>query len=230
MNAGAHPVSWLSSFGLEGLPLPLALALLGLLPIAFMVLTAFVKISTVLHIARSALGADGVPSQVIILGLSAALTLVAMQPVATQIATRLGAATPSETAPGDRALGSLLLAIGEPLRDFMAANASPRETARFLELSRSVRGTDGATVTERDLAVVVPAFLVSELTLAFSLGVAIFLPFLVLDLLVGNVLTALGIQGLGVSQVSLPFKLLLFIAADGWGLLSQTLITGYRLG
>jgi type III secretion protein R len=87
-----------------------------------------------------------------------------------------------------------------------------------------------AEVGHDDLGVVVPAFLVSELVSAFTLGFAIFLPFLVVDLVVANVLAALGMQTLNPAQVSLPFKLLLFVAADGWGLLAQALVTGYKPG
>jgi type III secretion protein R len=79
-----------------------------------------------------------------------------------------------------------------------------------------------------DLSVIVPAFVVSELLAAFALGFAIYLPFLVIDLVVANVLLALGMQMLNPSQISLPFKLLLFVAIDGWGLLAQTLVTGYK--
>ncbi|HVZ31529.1 MAG TPA: flagellar type III secretion system pore protein FliP, partial [Polyangiaceae bacterium] len=77
------------------------------------------------------------------------------------------------------------------------------------------------------LLVVVPAFLVSELRAAFSLGFAIYLPFLVIDLVVANVLLGLGMQTLNPLQISLPFKLLLFVAADGWGLLAESLISSY---
>ena len=119
----------------------------------------------------------------------------------------------------------------EPLRGFLSANASPRQKARFYELSQKAHGAgDRADVDREDLGVVVPAFLVSELVAAFTLGFAIYLPFLVVDLVVANVLTALGMQTLNPIQVSLPFKLLLFVAADGWGLLAQTLVTGYRFG
>ena len=82
-------------------------------------------------------------------------------------------------------------------------------------------------VKQDDLSVIVPAFVVTELLAAFALGFAIYLPLLVIDLVVANVLLALGMQMLNPSQVSLPFKLLLFVAADGWGLLAEALVTGY---
>jgi type III secretion protein R len=115
------------------------------------------------------------------------------------------------------------------LRTFLRDNASPRETERFFLLARQTRSNDQAATVERsDFQVVIPAFMVSELGEAFALGFAIFLPFLVIDLIVGHVLLALGMQMMSPTQVSLPFKLLLFVAADGWGLLAQALVTGYR--
>jgi type III secretion protein R len=116
------------------------------------------------------------------------------------------------------------------MRDFLAANASPRERARFLDVARKSRGADAAKVGERDLTVLVPAFMTTELYEAFSLGFLVFLPFLVLDLVVANVLLALGMQMLQPTQVSLPFKLLLFVAIDGWGLLARALVSGYQTG
>jgi type III secretion protein R len=110
----------------------------------------------------------------------------------------------------------------------MTKNASEHQKERFFELARKTRsGADRASVTKEDFSVVVPAFLVTELVEAFMLGFAIFLPFLVVDLVVANVLLSLGMQSLSPTQVSLPFKLLLFVAADGWTLLAQALVTGY---
>ena len=82
-------------------------------------------------------------------------------------------------------------------------------------------------MTRDDFAVLVPAFVVTELTEAFALGFLIFLPFLIINLVVSNVLLALGMQMLSPTQVSLPFKLILFVATDGWGLLAQSLVSGY---
>ena len=82
-------------------------------------------------------------------------------------------------------------------------------------------------MSDTDLTVVIPAFLVTELLEAFTLGFAIYLPFLVIDLVVANVLIGLGMQMMNPTQISLPFKLLLFVAADGWGLLAEALVTGY---
>lgn len=208
--------------------LVVALALVSLLPFVFMSLTAFVKISTVLQIAKSALGAQSVPSNTVIMALAAALSLLAMAPVGEAIATRARPLLDAKLETG-ALVDQGLEAVREPLREFLAANASDREKARFLAVAREARAEESrASITDRDLTVLAPAFVVTELTEAFAIGFLIFLPFLVLDLVVANVLLALGMQMLNPTQVSLPFKLLLFVAIDGWGLLAQALVSGYR--
>lgn len=210
--------------------LVLGLALLGLLPFVFMSLTSFVKISTVLQITKSAIGAQSVPSNTVVMALAAALTLLAMAPVGDRISERVGTSLSAEKPTAQLAV-DLFDAVAEPLRSFLEANASPRETQRFLRLAQKSRSGDSRDrVTKQDFAVIIPAFLISELAEAFALGFAIFLPFLVIDIVVGNVLLALGMQMMNPTQVSLPFKLLLFVAADGWGLLAQALVTGYHSG
>lgn len=210
--------------------LVVVLALLSLAPVVLMATTAFVKISTVLQIARNAIGAQNVPSNTVILALAAVLSAVAMAPVGSAIAAR-GAELVAHA--GELDTPALVTrgveAVGGPLRSFLDANATPKEKARFLALAKAARqGADAAGVREGDLAVIVPAFVVSELDRAFALGVAVFLPFLVLDLVVANVLVAAGLGSLSPSQVSLPLKLLLFLAVDGWGLLAKALVLGYR--
>jgi len=213
--------------------LVVALALVSLIPFAFMSVTAFVKISTVLQIVRSAIGAASVPSNTVVLALATALTLLAMAPVGQKIVDR---ATPLLSAQSTKAPPDTLTllrqgvdAVREPMRDFLAANASEREKARFVEVSRKTRPeAERAKVTDRDLPILIPAFVITEVTEAFAIGFLLFLPFLVIDLVVANVLLALGMQMLSPTQVSLPFKLLLFVAIDGWGLLAQSLVSGYR--
>ncbi|HYQ17677.1 MAG TPA: EscR/YscR/HrcR family type III secretion system export apparatus protein [Polyangiaceae bacterium] len=207
-----------------------ALAIATLLPFAFMTLTAFVKISTVLQIVRGAIGAQNVPSNAVIMAFAGALTLLAMAPLGTRLNERVapllepGAQT--ETAEW---LLRVTAAAKEPISSFLRQNASERERGRFYEIARAARpAAERDAVSRDDLTVVVPAFVVSELLAAFALGFAIYLPFLVIDLVVANVLLALGMQMLNPSQISLPFKLLLFVAIDGWGLLAQTLVTGYK--
>jgi len=219
---------------LLGRPIALiiALALVSLAPFAFMALTAFVKISTVLQIVRGAIGAQNVPSNTVVMALAAALTLVAMAPVGSKIMDRaapvLADPASSDTATLTR---GLLDAAREPMRAFLRANSSESERLRFYDAARMARPVEERdAVGKDDLVILVPAFMVTELTEAFALGFLIYLPFLVIDLVVANVLLALGMQMLNPTQVSLPFKLLLFVALDGWGLLARSLIAGYSAG
>ena len=211
--------------------LVVALALVSLLPFVFMSATAFVKISTVLQIVRSAIGAQNVPSSTVVMALSAALTLIAMAPVGEKIIDRATPVFEQKGADTATLVTQGVDAVREPMRAFLKANASAREKARFLAVAEDARAKGGAAhekVGEDDLTVLVPAFVVTELTEAFAIGFLLFLPFLVIDLVVSNVLLALGMQMMSPTQVSLPFKLLLFVAIDGWGLLSRSLVAGYH--
>lgn len=214
---------------------PVALVLVvgaaTLLPFAFMALTAFVKISTVLQIVKGAIGVQSVPSNSIIVALSAALTLLAMGPVGTRIVDRAAPVLAGNaTQDTVNVVRGLVQAVGDPMRDFLRSNASVREKHRFQELARKARPlAERDQVTENDWIVIIPAFVVTELIEAFALGFLIYLPFLVIDLVISNVLLSLGMQMVSPTQVSLPFKLLLFVAIDGWGLVAQALVTGYHL-
>jgi type III secretion protein R len=217
---------------LLGKPIALvvALALVSLLPFVFMGVTAFVKISTVLQIVRSAIGAQGVPSNTVVMALATALTLIAMAPIGQRIFDRAAPVlSRGKTVDTSALVEKGVEAVREPMRDFLKANASEKEKERFFVVAKSARPeVERARVGADDLAVLVPAFVVTELTEAFAIGFLIYLPFLVIDLVVANVLLALGMQMLNPTQVSLPFKLLLFVAIDGWGLLAQALVAGYR--
>jgi len=218
---------------LMGRPLALVvlLALVSMAPFFLMATTAFVKISTTLQIVRSAIGAQGVPSNTVVMALAASLTVLAMQPVIDTVFTRA-----KPVFAGDRAadtslvISGLVEAIREPIRDFLKANTSDRERARFLEIARRARGAQADVPAAEDFSVLVPSFLSTELTEAFALGFMIYLPFLVVDLVIANILLALGMQQLQPTQISLPFKLFLFLAIDGWGLLARSLISSYHSG
>jgi type III secretion protein R len=210
--------------------LVVALAIVSLLPFAFMTVTAFVKIATVLQIVRSAIGAQSVPSSSVIMALAAALTVIAMAPVTDRIVARAAPLFAGKETPDTVVLVEKgIEAIREPMRDFLKGNASATERARFLDIAQSARPPEErAGVGAEDLTVLIPAFVVTELTEAFAIGFLVFLPFLVIDLVISNVLLALGMQMMSPTQVSLPFKLLLFVAIDGWGLLARSLVSGYH--
>jgi type III secretion protein R len=191
--------------------------------------TAFVKISTVLQIVKSAIGAQSVPSNTVVMALATALTVIAMAPVGQRILDRVAPLTVGKQPDTTVLIQKGLDAVVEPMRDFLKVNASSKERARFFAVTKNARPeAERSKVTADDLSVLVPAFVVTELTEAFAIGFLLYLPFLVVDLVVANVLLALGMQMLSPTQVSLPFKLLLFVAIDGWGLLAQALVSGYR--
>jgi type III secretion protein R len=120
-----------------------------------------------------------------------------------------------------------LARASQPLREFLARFARADDRAAFLDVARRLRGPDASPPAHDDLAVLAPAFVVSELRRAFAMGFAVFLPFLAVDLVVANVLLALGLTQLSPTSAALPFKLLLFVAVDGWKLLARALALSY---
>jgi len=202
--------------------LVLGLLLAGLLPFALMLLTSFVKIAVVLSLVRSALGASQVPPSGVITGLALALSLCVMYPVAAEVGSRLQADWPAlSEGPTEHSLAALARAA-EPLEEFLQRHTRPEH---LLRIQRLVGGDAGPS-----WRALVPAFVIGQLHDAFRLGFAIFLPFLVLDMLVANVLLSLGMHMLSPAGVALPFKLLLFALADGWTLLAENLLGQFQAG
>lgn len=200
------------------------IGLLALLPAALVMLTCFLKVAVVLSIARSALGVPQVPPTSAVTGLALVLTVLVMSPVARRSAELLQAGPPARGV--EASLAALERASG-PLREFLARFARPDDRATFLDVALRLSPPGAAAPAEDDLAVLAPAFAVSELRRAFTIGFLVFLPFLVVDLVVANVLLALGLNQLSPTSVSLPLKLLLFVAVDGWRLLARALALSY---
>jgi type III secretion protein R len=218
------PALWASTLlGERPAELLVALGALALAPVALVTLTSFLKMAVVLGLVRSALGAPQVPPSSAITGLALALTFVVMAPVGEAALTAARAAPPARDVAGTLATAA---AAAEPLRAFLRRFARADDRRVFVELARRSRGS-ATEPAEDGLTVLVPAFLVSELRRAFTIGFLVFLPFLVVDLLVANVLVALGLPQLSPTSVALPFKLLLFVAVDGWKLLARGLVLGY---
>jgi type III secretion protein R len=214
------------ALGLADRPAELLLVLgaVALAPVALVTLTSFLKMAVVLSITRSALGAPQVPPGTAVTGLALLLTLVVMRPVAEDAWAR-ACAVPAGGI--DRALEAGA-AAAVPLRTFLARFARADDRRTFADVAR--RAADPrrrAELADDDLTVLAPAFVTSELRRAFAIGFAVFLPFLVVDLLAANVLLALGLTQLSPTTVALPFKLLLFVAVDGWRLLARGLVLGY---
>ena len=222
---------------LAGRPLTLLLVMAGLslVPFVLLLMTSFVKVAVVLSILKGALGTPQVPPGAVVTGLALILTLFIMAPTGERMFRAVEPTLAAKAASAD--LGSpqsaaLLAAAGdrakEPLRDFLLKHSTPRDRGTFLGLAQRLRTpAERAGLTDRDLQVVVPAFLSSELRRAFEIGFLLFVPFLIIDLVISNLLLALGMHMLSPTTVSLPFKLLLFVIADGWTLLLRGLIESY---
>jgi type III secretion protein R len=212
---------------------------LALAPFVAVMVTSFTKIVVVLSLLRNALGLQQVPPNVVINGLAIILSIYIMYPVLLDSYGTIeqhasGAATLAPKAGGPqkaldaRQLIDLISTGKEPLRSFLVKHSSNGERAFFLHTARQLLPKDPAQVAADDYLVVVPAFTVTELTTAFQIGFLIFLPFLVIDLIVANILLALGMMMLSPTTVSLPFKLMLFVFLDGWAKLVHGLILTYR--
>ena len=199
---------------------------IALAPFVGVMVTSFTKIVVVLSLLRNALGLQQVPPNVVINGMALVLTIYVMLPVGLEVSERL------ENAPvmgsGTDAMMARADVAKEPMRDFLMKHSHERERQFFLKTAqKNLPPERAAMLTERDFVIVVPAFTVSELSAAFQIGFLIFLPFLVIDLIVANILMAMGMMMLSPTTVSLPFKLLLFVLVDGWVKLSHGLVLSY---
>jgi type III secretion protein R len=247
-----NPAALLLAGVLQATPLPgdgplaarpseflLLLGAAALLPVLLVTLTSFLKITVVLSILRSALGAPQVPPSSAVTGLALILTLAIMAPVAEAAwaaassppASELGAGAQTGAGAGAGAALEAGARALVPLKAFLARFAREDDREAFLDLGRRLRPAGRAgEVGGEDLAVLAPAFMVSELRRAFTIGFLVFLPFLVVDLVVANVLLALGLTQLSPASVALPLKLLLLVAVDGWRLLARGLALAYAEG
>ncbi|HEY2899346.1 MAG TPA: type III secretion system export apparatus subunit SctR [Polyangia bacterium] len=222
------------TFASRPLVLIAAMAALSLIPFALLMLTCFVRVSVVLSILRSAIGAAQVPPTQVLTGLAMLLTLFVMAPTgeriyrAVQPVLNVGAGADLLSGETIQALVTAGDRGKEPLRDFLLKHGDRRDRAMFYDLALKMRTpAERAGIAEQDLMVVAPAFVVSELRRAFEIGFLLFIPFLIIDLVIANLLLALGMHMLSPPTVSLPFKLLLFVLADGWHLVVRGLIESY---
>ncbi len=196
------------------------LTLLTLLPALLLSMTPFVRLLVVFHFLRQALGLQSTPSNPTLIGLSLILTYFLMQPVVEEIYTvsavplQAGSITAMEAA--GRAAG--------PLRTFMLKYAREKDLALFLDLARETRPRRPEDIP---LRVVVPAYIISELKAGFQIGAALFLPFLVIDLVVAAVAASIGMLQLPPVVISAPLKILLFVLVDGWNLLVGSVMRSF---
>lgn len=198
----------------------LIMALFSLLPFVFCCMTSFLRYSIVFSILKQALGTQQVPPSMVLVGLSIILTFYSMGPVFSQM-WEMGSEPYQKT-------GNMVVAVQEgskPLKEFMLKQTREQDLEFFIKLSK---GRPAENVEEITLWEAAPAYIISELKTAFEIGFLIFVPFIVLDLVVANILLALGMFMLSPTIISLPFKLLIFIAVDGWTLIVQGLVTSFN--
>ncbi len=195
--------------------------LLSLAPSLLVMATAFTRIVIVLALLRTAIGAQGVPPNPVLIGLALFLTLFVMQPVFE--AAWITGIQPMNEGRMEPLEG--IAAAAEPFRRFMAAQVRESDLALFFNLAQ----LPAQAAEEAPYRVLMPAFLVSELKRAFEIGFILFLPFLVIDMVVASLLMSLGMMMLPPSVVSLPFKLIFFVLVDGWALLAGSLVQGFAM-
>lgn len=215
------------------LVLMIALAALGLAPFALMMVTSFVKISVVLSIVRTAMGTQQIPPTQVITGLAIILTVYIMAPVGQEMY-RVADADGFRNKAGlmdSKNIDQMFEAAKrakEPLRAFLMKKVTTKDRSLFFSLALKMRKVeDRQGIEDKDFLILVPAFVVSELKEAFQIGFLLFVPFIVIDIVVANILLALGMQMLSPTTISMPFKLLLFVMIDGWYLISKGLVVGY---
>lgn len=203
-----------------GVQLLLLLTVLSLVPAILMMVTSFIRIAIVLSFARSAIGMPQLPPNQVILGLSLFLTVFVMAPVWTDV-------NDSALQPFLENQISMSDAIDRgsaPLREFMLKQTRERDLALFISLGKLEQPN---TPDDVPMYVIIPSFMISELKTAFQMGFLILLPFVVIDMVVSSALMSMGMMMLPPTTISLPFKVLLFVMADGWYLISRSLVTSF---
>ena len=198
----------------------LLLTIITLAPSILVLMTSFTRIVIVLHFLRQALGTQQMPPSQVIVGLSLFLTFFVMSPVIKKINnTALQPYLKKEISQKEAFNNALV-----PLRKFMLKQTREKDLALFLSFSKTKRPKN---IKEVSTLTIIPAFVISELKTAFQMGFLIYIPFLVLDMVVASVLLSMGMMMLPPVMVSLPFKLMLFVLADGWNLLVGSLIKSF---
>ncbi|MGC7870294.1 flagellar type III secretion system pore protein FliP [Desulfosporosinus sp. SYSU MS00001] len=203
------------------LQLLMALTVLTLAPSILMLMTSFTRIVIVLSFVRNALGTQQLPPNQVLVGLALFLSFFVMAPTWNQINTNAIQPYMKNQITQTEALTK----AEEPLRDFMFKQTREKDLELFVGLAKMERPK-----TYRDIPtyVLIPAFVISELKTAFQMGFAIFIPFMVIDMIVSSTLMSIGMMMLPPMMISLPFKILLFVLVDGWHLVVQSLVTSFK--
>ena len=202
--------------GINPLYLILGLALLGLAPFLLMLVTSYVKIVVVTSLVRNALGVQQVPPAMVMNGLAIILTVFIMAPVAMETMELLERQRLSPSPTPQELLG-------------LEKNTDPAVLKAFMGTAQRIwPASRRQTIARDNMLILVPAFTITELTRAFQIGFLLYLPFVAIDLIISNILLAMGMMMVSPMTISLPFKLLLFVTLDGWLKISQGLLLSYQ--
>lgn len=210
------------------------LAGLALLPFAIMLLTSYVKIVVVLSLLRNALGVQQSPPNQVLNGIALLMTVYVMFPTGLAMYNAAGSSlqhTPKElfSSASVNYIVDIADKAKEPLRDFLQRNTIGKHMTSFYQLAyKSFPDQFKADLKTNDFIVLIPAFITSQLKAAFEIGVLIYLPFFVIDLVTSNILLAMGMMMLSPLTIALPLKLLLLVMVDGWTLIIQGLVLTFR--
>lgn len=208
----------------------LPLLVLGLVPFAAIMVTSYTKLVVVFALLRNALGVQQVPPNMVLNSLALVFTFYIMAPVGLDVGERLQAhGVFSDQQVNTAQLFTALDDAKEPVLAFMLKNGKERERKFFLRTAERLWPPERAAgLTEDSFLVALPAFTVSQLTSAFQIGFVIYLCFVSIDLILANILLAMGMSMVSPTVISVPFKLLLFTVLDGWSLLLHGLVLSYR--
>ena len=199
----------------------LIITVISLAPSILVMVTSFTRIIIVLHFVRTAIGTQSSPPNNVLIGLSLFLTLFIMSPVIAQIKTEAYDPLVAEEITQQEALERGI----QPLREFMLKQTRQDDLRLFMDIAK-IEPVE--SVDELSITIIIPAFIISELRAAFIIGFLIYVPFIVIDMVVSSVLMSMGIMMLPPTTISMPFKILLFILADGWNLVIGQLVNSFN--
>ena len=199
----------------------LLLTVLTLAPAILVMLTSFTRIVVVLSFLRHAIGTQQMPPNQVVLGLALFLTFFVMAPVGVEVNAKALQPYMAKQISQEEAFRRGM----EPVRAFMLRQTRERDLALMVHLAKQERPRDPSGVPNH---VLIPAFAISELKTSFQIGFVIFIPFLIIDMVVASVLMSMGMLMLPPIMISLPFKILLFVLADGWHLVVRSLVLSFR--
>lgn len=205
------------------------LIILGMAPFAAILVTSFTKIVIVLSLLRLALGVQQVPPNLVLNGIALILSAYIMAPIGMTAIEALQRTSLSGKSNQVDQMISVAEVVKGPLKEFLNKNITEREKLFFLKSAKSIWPPErAAQLKEDDLMILVPSFTVSELTKAFQIGFVIYLAFVAVDLIIANILLAMGMSMISPTMISVPFKLLLFVVLDGWSQLIHSLVLSYK--